>query len=179
MVFTSDHIRIIASSGAGPCIIFAVRERETRQGFLAHVYTVAEIMPVSRGGAWLLDKLKGIYRKGTLDVYLVGGYTCLSTCMLAGLDTVVQHIEKNYTLGKVYKQLTKNWVSNFVMDFDYGEVYEYERLRDLSPDRPLNLSQALLTSGLNFFCCPFAILWEHKPEPEEKVTTLRPGIGWF
>lgn len=174
IAFPSSSVRIIASAGAGPCVIFAVRDREHCNGFFAHVFTSSEIAPSTFGGDWLLHQLDSFYQGGTLDVYIIGGYNCLSDCMLANLDAHVDCIDKKYRLGTVYKQVKENWASSVVLDFDTGDIYQYEPQRHKYNRRSFHDLQALITTFSHFFCPCATRLIEYPPNSVLKENNTLP-----
>ena len=175
IVFTTSDIRLVASSSAGPCIILAMRERNAAQGCMIHVFSYAEIMPELRGGSWLLQRFSEIYQGDIVDIYMIGGYSFFSEFMIYVLDRFVLELSNLVTIGTIFKQLKENWVSNVVLDFDSGEIYEYQKEFDESYAHSPNFAQGLLTSFVNILL--IGRLWEVKPK-QRKINPHLQEYHW-
>jgi hypothetical protein len=145
--------RLLSSAGAGPCIIFAARNRGTRNGFMTHISSAAEIAPETRSGSGVLEKFKAQMEHdrattagdNTVDIYMIGGYSLLSDLMNGSINSFIGELSKYVLIGEIHQKINENWCSNVVLDFDSGNIYTYKCTRDIN-QRPLDYVQGALTS---------------------------------
>jgi hypothetical protein len=160
VAFSNNTSKLISSSGAGPCVILILFDRESRQGMMGHIFSSLEISPYAPGGCWLIEQCKKRYENGLLDFYLVGGYSMISTLLIHSIEKFIENLGEIIKLNTVFRHLNQNWISNIVFDFEEGRIFNYEASKDLSPIRKLDCKQGLQTSF--FHLCPGTHLIEYE-----------------
>ncbi len=162
IVFSSPDVRLIASLGAGCCVVLVVRERTTGCGFLAHIDLPLGILPMTPQGSHILNKCISVLNNvhnPKVDIYMVGGYSLLSDLTIGAIHGFVQKLNESVKVETVSQRLNRNWVSNVVFDFYSGEIYEYEEKYDNSPKRSVwdvyhNIPASALMMGYLSECEP-------------------------
>ncbi|NDH09525.1 MAG: hypothetical protein EBY16_07945, partial [Gammaproteobacteria bacterium] len=127
IVFTQDTMRIISSSGAGPCVILILYDRMSQQGFMTHLFAATEISPYTAGGKWLIQKCLERYTKGMVDFYMIGGYSLISSVLIRSIEHFIRILSGKINVQHIYRHLRQNWVSQIVFDFDTAEIFYYQQ----------------------------------------------------
>ena len=176
IAFAKDEMRIISTSGAGPCVILILYDRISRQGFMAHLFAATEISPYAAGGKWLIQQCSERYKTGSLNFYLIGGYSLISSCLIYAIEHFIHVLRNELNVQSIYRHLRKNWVSNIVFDFNTAELFYYERKNDTSRKRPFDSCQAIITSFVHLL--PHCHLIEHEHATKEAdISFKKPRRG--
>lgn len=169
IAFTQKYLNIIASSGAGPCVVFILVDTLTQQGFMTHLFSSAEISPYSVGGQWLLKRCIEQYKNGLVDCYLIGGYSIISYFLIQSIESFLENLGQKIEIKNIYKHLHHNWVSNVVFNFESNALFSYEKHRDQSPTRKLDITQAFISSFTHLI--PTCLLLEYEDKNFSKQNT--------
>lgn len=169
IAYTADNIRYIATTGAGPCVILILFDKEKKRGLMAHVFSAAEVSPATRGGLWLLAKCLLLYSKSTIDIYMIGGYTGLSELLIKSLDQFINELQSILQINTIYTQLNENWSSSVVFNFNTGKIYSYDCSLDYSLPRGINIIQGLATSLLHWLPCSKLIEYSQEEEKDDSA----------